>query len=250
MVRKSPKRIPPIGGYYGGKAKPAPWIVSHFRPHHSYRSPFAGFASPAIEKERSPVEILSDLNPATVAALLDIQGNVGELINWLSHVQFNRELFAQCKEAIAQGTHPYLGYFAIAYSAMACQRGGAQSGFAQQQCDRAVRRDWSYLEKVSKRLWGMEILHQDFRVALEGVNEGLVFLDPPYLKGGEHYHVRMSVEEHVELLDWCKTTRADVVLCGYESALYNHHLKGWRKEYRVARNSSRNERTEVLWINY
>lgn len=62
----------------------------------------------------------------------------------------------------------------------------------------------------------------------------------------------MSNADHVELLDSLKGLQGMVIVCGYDSKLYNDALVGWQ---RVTRTTAANghsgsvQRTECLWIN-
>lgn len=59
----------------------------------------------------------------------------------------------------------------------------------------------------------------------------------------------MSSEKHIELLEVLNEHPGPVLLSGYESQLYDDHLKGWSKKLLKATTEKGQVRTEVLWVN-
>ena len=87
----------------------------------------------------------------------------------------------------------------------------------------------------------------------------LHFVDPPYIHDtrvnvakNSAYRHEMTNVEHLALLEEIKALQGMVIICGYDSDLYNDALSSWR---RVTRTTSANgqsgsvPRTECLWIN-
>lgn len=87
----------------------------------------------------------------------------------------------------------------------------------------------------------------------------LHFVDPPYVPDtrvdvdkNRTYRFEMTRDEHAELLRVLNTLQGMVVICGYNSDLYNDMLTGWK---RVSKTTAANgfsgsvQRTECLWIN-
>ena len=60
----------------------------------------------------------------------------------------------------------------------------------------------------------------------------------------------MTDEQHEELLQVLCSSRAKVMISGYDCDLYAKHLAGWRKEQIPARAQNNLPRTETLWMNY
>ncbi len=87
----------------------------------------------------------------------------------------------------------------------------------------------------------------------------LHFVDPPYVHDtrvetakNSAYRFEMTNEEHTELLNVLKELRGAVIVCGYNSDLYNNALAGWKRVTRTtAANGSAGsvQRTECLWLN-
>lgn len=247
--------VKPIGGYYGGKATLRHQIARWFPNHANFVSPFCGFASVELFKPQSIREYLSDLNPGTIAALKLIQFSPTALIERLREMSWGKEQFMACSLALMypeKQDYFTLGISALAYSAMANQRGGSVSGYSPQQAARAKKRNWSYLHGVSDRLQGVELRCCPWQEALKDPTpETFYYLDPPYLQGGEHYQYPMPPEAHRELLEQITGKFVGkVALSGYDSDLYQQYLKGWRRVEINAQDNKRRARVECLWMNY
>jgi DNA adenine methylase len=250
------QKILSIGGYYGGKVQSTKKILPYLPNCDTLVSPFCGFASVELNS-RAKHLVLNDANPATSAALRAIRDECRQLIMWLRSTDWGTVDFNQCKKTlqIAQSTNSYsamfqLGYAAIAYSAMAHHRGGSISGYSTKQAARAKSRNWDYLYDVSDRLQHSMINSSDFRICfdLDLHDNSAYYLDPPYLEGGEHYQVIMTVDDHADMLDLAIATPHPVVISGYASELYDEWLKDWQRVEFSARNNHRRKRTEVLWV--
>lgn len=242
---------PPIGGYFGGKAKSRKFIASHFPTAPALVSPFCGFAPAEMESEIKTL-ILNDKNPATVAALEVIKFSPSWTRAQLKMYGWGPRSFLCAKKRMESENQHDRGVAAIAYSAMAHHRGGSISGYSSQQAARAARRDWSYLHAVSERLQHARITNHDWRFWLNGHirTDALIFLDPPYLEGGEHYQCTITTDDHAEMLERSNALPNPIIICGYDSTLYNEALKEWRRVEFAAKNNHRQDRTEVLWMNY
>lgn len=220
------QRTPPIGGYYGGKASLRKQILKYF---------------PSLPPTTT---VLGDINPGTIELLKEIRDRPEQLIEKLKNFQWKPEAFAWAKgETSALAT--------IAFSAMAHHRGGSRSGYSSQQAARAAKRNWNYLRVVSDRLQAMKIVCQPWQQTLATANEkAFVYLDPPYLSGGEHYQFTLNQDEHYELINWCLNTRAKIALSGYADPIYDRQLSDWRRITIAAQNNHRQSREEILWLNW
>ncbi len=90
----------------------------------------------------------------------------------------------------------------------------------------------------------------------------LIYLDPPYIGESrteqDNYEYEMTSEQHMQLLDLANSTKAQVILTGYPSEMYEQALRSptWQR-VQVERPSQihNNEqagrvgtRTEVIWV--
>lgn len=241
-----------IGGYYGGKQTIVPWLLSLCPTGFSrYLEPFCGFASLGLNIESSD-KLFADKNEWTIAALRDIRDRPGQVISALSNFHWGKESFKQIKgELLAPDSTPGMseGFKAIAFSAMAFQRGGSCSGFSSRQCDRAKKRSWDYLNEVSERLQKVRLLCISFD-SNTLFSDDFIYLDPPYLDGGEHYAIPMNKDEHLTMLRWAISSRSKIMLSGYHSPLYDSLLSTWKVYTKPTRSNARNNKEECVWLNY
>ena len=81
----------------------------------------------------------------------------------------------------------------------------------------------------------------------------LLYCDPPYLKrtrsSARRYRYDYEESDHEELLTLLAQVPCQVMVSGYASALYEAHLRGWRRvELQVMNHAG--VRTECVWMNF
>ncbi len=81
----------------------------------------------------------------------------------------------------------------------------------------------------------------------------LVYCDPPYVHSTRTvrslYQYEMTDDEHVALVEVLLQLPVPCMLSGYQNAIYEHMLRGWRRiEFRAM--TRRGVRTESLWLNF
>lgn len=88
----------------------------------------------------------------------------------------------------------------------------------------------------------------EFHLAYEPTTDPI---DPPYVrstrKRGHGYSFEMSDIDHENLVEFIKGLSGMVVLCGYESKIYES--LGWNFKKRESLADGASPRTEVLWFN-
>ena len=81
-----------------------------------------------------------------------------------------------------------------------------------------------------------------------------VYCDPPYLmetrKSGQLYLFEYEPDQHVELLETIKKLPCSVMISGYQSDLYDSHLRGWSVRSFAAQTRGGSPATEYVWFNY
>ena len=82
----------------------------------------------------------------------------------------------------------------------------------------------------------------------------LMYLDPPYVwstrTGRKQYRHEMSDQDHIELLETITSSKAKVMISGYDCELYDFYLGNWKKVQVAARAQDNRRRVETLWMNY
>lgn len=82
----------------------------------------------------------------------------------------------------------------------------------------------------------------------------LMYLDPPYVmstRGGrKQYQYEMSDQEHIELLEAITSSKAKIMISGYDCERYDFYLGDWNKVQIAARAQNNKRRVETLWMNY
>jgi len=118
------------------------------------------------------------------------------------------------------------------------------------------------LPEFHARLKRVEIRCQDAKDFIKELDseETCFYCDPPYLHetraGGREYgKCEMGDESHHNLLCCLKLVKGKVLLSGYRSAMYDDHLKKWRRvDFEIPNQaSSKREKeikTECVWMNY
>lgn len=82
----------------------------------------------------------------------------------------------------------------------------------------------------------------------------LIYADPPYVKSSRRssvdiYNYEWSDEDHIEFLSALKSTRAGVVISGYDGPLYSEILENWQR-FTFPVSVHGKIAHEVVWCNY
>lgn len=252
--------------WHGGKYYMTPHILRRFRPHRLYIEPFAGGINVLLNKPRSPVEVVADLDADLVRFWRTVRDRPDRLASDLKLVGYDRLNFEGAAGVVGHDddvihavgflvrNRMSIGGRGDAYSWSDRLRGGQPENVNAWQTIRAE------LPRVAARLQGVTVMRRD---ALELLAEfrhyrdALFYLDPPYLASTrtapDVYAHEMTEAQHVELLGLACKARCQVVISGYPSELYDYMLAGWETFDRDIANHSANgktkqRRTERLWI--
>lgn len=256
--------------YHGGKFRLASWIISHFPEHRCYVEPFGGGASVLLKKEASEAEVYNDLD-GDVVNLFRVLRNpetAQQLINACALTPYSCDEFncayedsenrvEQARRLIVRAT--------MGFGSAGATKGKTGFRLDTKRNSATAQRIWARqpdnLAAVASRFAGVLI---ENRSAIQCMRDHdtvstLHFVDPPYVHEtrvetakNSAYRFEMTNEEHAELLNVLKELRGAVIVCGYNSDLYNKALSGWK---RVTRTTAANgfagsvRRTECLWLN-
>jgi len=264
----------PVLRYHGSKFRLAPWILSFFPKHTCYVEPFGGAAGVLLQKTRSYAEVYNDLDRSVsnFFKVIREEETRSKLIEAVILTPYSREEFDDAWKPTN---------CLIEDARRLCIR--AQMGFGSAGATKGstgFRIDSKRAYGTAMDLWAeypeaIRCAGERFsRVLIE--NRGAIdvmlqhdapstlhFVDPPYVhetrvirtNAGGHkgaYRHEMTDDQHVQLLESLQKLQGFVVLSGYESDLYNDHLKGWEQHKTRARISSGRGtavREECVWLN-
>ena len=255
--------------YFGGKAKIASFIISHFPPHASYLDAFGGGANILIQKPRSLVETYNDLNAEVVNFFRVLRDQPYELIHKLSLTPYARAEYEAAFEPTTEPVEQARRTFIQLWMSIGGTGEKAQSGWRYvkrvKRGSRAPAGYWTldHLYAVAERLMGVQIECRDafYLIPHYDTPTTLTYLDPPYLhktrSGGTRYQFELSTLQHEQLAAVARELEGYCLISGYPSELYAdlYELHGWKRvETTVRINNSRLAREkeayriEALWL--
>jgi DNA adenine methylase len=232
-------------------------------PHRTYVEPFGGAASVLLRKPRCYAEIYNDLDGEIVNFFRVLRDHPQELHRLLVLTPFARVEFEQSyrrsDDPIEQARRTVVRSH-MGFGSNAIQR---KTGFRSNSSRSGTTpsHDWAGLPNsmdiLATRMRGVTLENKDAKCVMldHDGSETLHFVDPPYLPdtrdNGTDYRHELSEQEHLELLEFLDSMQGMVVLCGYQSDLYERHLfhrPQWRKVQRTSYADGARKRTEVLWL--
>lgn len=272
----------PLTTWYGGKARMAKIIADMLPKHINYVEPFCGMSGVLMAKPPSEVELINDMHDGLINLYRVIRNpdTCKELIAQLELTPYARAEWRYCNDnwqtESCQVEKARMVYITLAQNFVGKTSNGSWS-FGGPECENVVKTFVNSLENISlvcKRMQSVMIENKPaLNIMRQWENSNTCFyLDPPYLPEVRHkgaardYLHEMSLNDHMELLDFCLNSKSKIILSGYLSRLYQDTLEcnEWqRKDYQMtssaALQSTANglkgkpadlaKRTECLWIN-
>lgn len=266
------KKLRPPVKTHGGKFFLCNWVIEHFPTNYqelTYCELCCGGASVMLNKATSVEEIINDRDRGVVSIFKALRDEPKELIDRLKKIPYTESSFRSALDDSRTSMEDYLDRAVNEYVLRRMSRGGMKKAFAWSDRKRGGKpgdvNAWDtmlrQLPYIADRVRNVIILNREFREVAKIWDDDnvLVYLDPPYLPetrtAAEIYDNEMSVEDHIELLNYVKNGRSKIIISGYSSSLYNKHLNGWRTAYKEVanhsgQNASKERRMEMLWMNY
>ena len=253
---------PPLA-YFGAKVTIADQIVARFPEHDAYIEPYAGSLAVLLAKPLERMEVVNDLSQDLVTFWRVLRDRTEELIHVCEltpHSRFEMETakdrnisdeLERASRVWVSLTQGRTGTLRKTGWRFYLDPHGTSASFA------------NYMEAYKERL--APAAERIMNVTLEcrpaidvirayGAHEyNLLYVDPPYLyrtrNGGGYEYEAGDVEHHIALLTELQSTRAAVVLSGYDDELYNVMLEGWCKTILRSRSQMGRMTSEILWSN-
>jgi DNA adenine methylase len=252
----------PLLRYHGGKWKLASWIISHFPEHRVFVEPFGGGGSVLLRKTRSYGEVYNDLSRELVNLFTVARDRGDELARALELTPFSRIEFHLSYESSDDELEQARRTVVRCFQGFGSDSFGSVSGF-RANCNRAgttPAQDWagfpSALMRTIERLQGVVIECKDALdcMSAHDTPETLHYVDPPYVHRTRTkkkvYEYEMDDRQHVELIEFLKTLKGDVVLSGYSNDIYADHLSDWNMYHKDSFADGARPRTECIWTNF
>ena len=251
--------------YPGSKKRIASWIIKHMPPHHSYMEPYFGCGAVLFAKEPSPIETVNDLDGEVVNFFRVIRDPESreKLQEWIAYTPYARQVY---DEAVQDGHGDSLER-AACFAVKSMQSHGfrmtGECGWKKDVYGRenayAVRY-WNELPgsiaEMAARLKQVQIENRPALELIEAYDyeNVLMYLDPPYVlstrRGRKQYKHEMTDQDHIDLLEEVTSSKAKVMISGYDCEVYDFFLGSWKKLQIAARTQDNRRRTETLWMNY
>ena len=253
--------------YPGSKWRIAKQIVELIPPHRSYLEPFFGSGAVLFSKPPSPIETINDIDGDVVNLFRCVREHPVELARAVKLTPYAREAYEGSCRAAGDESEPVekaLNFLVRCWQGYGYRTNNKKVGWKSDVQGREkayALLDWCGLpERIIDAVDRLKHVQIENRPALEVIrrfNYENVFmcLDPPYVLGSrvgkqEQYKNEMTDQDHEELLKELLSSRAKIMISGYESDMYNDYLRGWEKRIFSSQAQMGKRRQEVVWMNY
>lgn len=260
--------------YVGGKHFMLNTLLKIIPPHRIYVEVFGGSGKLLLNKEPSKLEIYNDYDKRLANLFYVIVFKFDEFYEKVSRLVYSREIYNQIVKDLDNVEIKELGDVNIAvktYFKLQSSFSGRLNSkvFKITLTERFPKEFFNSLNKLSlihDRLKNVIIENMDFKKLLKkykDIEDAFIYLDPPYYGVSNYYNIKFTEENHKEMLNLLKETKAKWLLSGYSNELYNIELKDFyrveiplkKHSYALTKNTKHKGNTkpigiEVLWANY
>ena len=264
-------RMNAIFRYPGSKWGLANWIIDHFPVDYEkmvYLEPFTGSGAVFFNKNAGCIEMINDLDDDIVNVFAVLRDRPEELKRRLlltpySRVEYDRSFEPYDGDDVVEKARRYFVKLTQAIGAKMDGKGGWRNHNTPKIGGTAYK--WAGMAKnideATTRLRGsstnlVQIEHMDALRLIERYNnpDVLMYLDPPYVmstrKSGRLYNHEMTNSDHERLIELVVSSKAKIIISGYQSDMYSNSLKGWYMDTKLSQTTSTAKATEVIWTNY
>lgn len=253
--------------YYGGKQTMLKHLLPLIPKHSVYTESFAGGAALFFAKERSPVEVINDLNGELINFYKVCQTKFDELqqrIKLLLHsravhqhafyVYNNPQFFTEVDRAFALFTMSKMGF---------AGQLTASFGFDKKEC--RIPKKIFYAKEafnlsLKERLECVTIEHDDaFKILLRyDTEDAFHFIDPPYVGSNLGHYADMFNDDNLkQLLELCVSLKGKFMLTMFPNEVIQKFVdaNGWRihkieRQITAGRSTARRKQEEWIIMNY
>lgn len=198
--------------YLGGKQKLVPQLVSMMPQHTAFVEVFGGGASVLLNKPRSEIEVLNDLDGELVNLFETIRDNPDGFLKRADMLLYSRELFERWQQEFTGGessTQDPVERALRFWYVLRCSFGAqAGKGWAFTRAEPrngplVLQNALEQIQPIHERLKSVEIDHLDFRRCIENRDAPttFLFLDPPYLDTEQYRVGKFTLDDHKALAE-------------------------------------------------
>lgn len=256
--------LPPVLRYFGGKYRDASKIIAQFPPHEIYCEVFGGGASVLLQKEPSEFEVYNDRSSDATNFFEVLRDRQDELICAIELTPYSRDEWKKAFEVtnnpVERARRLYVrSWQSYSPDAIAYKSSGWRFQYQKHQGFNNVVANFNrvdHLWELAARFKQVQIENEEAVAVIEryGRNPNcLLYCDPPYVHStrteSANYFYEMSDDEHKKLAESLHSTKAMVVLSGYDSLLYRELYKDWQLiQWTTLVNGNKRTAVEALWI--
>ncbi len=265
-------------GWYGGKYSHLEWLLPLLPKTKHYCEPFGGSAAVLINRDPSPIETYNDIDGEVVNFFRVLRNHRKALIEAIGLTPFSREELRIAVNELESGITDLERARRFFVRARQVRTGLAQTASEGRWAHCRLTSRAGMAGAVSRWLGSVEglaeIAQRLLRVqfengpAIEVIErydspDTLFYCDPPYVHESRSdtraYAFEMSDGEHRLLAQVLHDVQGKVALSGYHCQLMNDLYGDWtyieaptKKAHstNTRPDSSKQDRTEVLWVNY
>jgi DNA adenine methylase len=256
--------------YHGSKWQLAGWIISYLPPHDLYCEPFCGASAVLLNKPRSPLECINDLDGEVVNYFQVLRDYPDELIRVIELTPFAKKEWALSNQPTPDPVEAARRFYVRAYMNIAGPTATWRQGWRRQKtytrkngragmiaaAESFAKTD--HLYDIANRLRGVTIENDDAFKIFERYDSphACFYVDPPYPTStrssgaANTYAHEMTDDEHGRLSDTLHNLAGHVLISGYQCDLYDDLYHDWPRVDRKARTNSNTKPTAVesIWI--
>lgn len=245
---------------HGGKHSLSPWIISNFPENYKemiYLEPFCGNANVLLNKKKSTIEIINDIDPSVIEIYQALRNEPKELIKRLKRCKYCEETFNQALKNEKQ--EDYLDQAVNEFVVRRMSRGGTKNTFARLREGKPEDSWLSFIESLPDLAERIKEVYVFNKTAVEIMKvfdfpDVFLYCDPPYLHETKTsktvYESEMDTNNHIELAHHLNVFQGKALISGYASPLYNRLYKEWNIEKKKIVSSPKETKVEILWKNY
>lgn len=232
-----------------------------------YLEPFLGSGAVFFNKRPGAVETINDLDDDVVNLFQILRERPEDLKRALWLTPYSREeydrAFEPCEDSLEQARR----FMVRTTQAIGAKLGHGKCGWRnhKQMKIGGTACKWAgiteTIDEAAARLRGgtknlVQIEKMDALRLIERYNtpDALIYIDPPYVrstrKSGALYVHEMTDEGQKRLLGLIASSKAKIIISGYDSEMYNEMLKGWRTDSTMSQTTSTEMAREKIWMNY